>query len=252
MQQLNVLIVEDDVLTATDIRKTLEKAGHQITAVARSFREAVSAVDRQIPDIVLLDIVLSGSLDGVAVGKEILLREQIPIVVLTGSTEEETYQRVKETFIPSGYLTKPFRPLDLRRSVDLAWQNFRPQLSSAGSAALSEDSVFLPVEKGFEKIVKSEVTYISTQKGMHSVHIFEIYKKQPRLVQLSMGHLEQYFSLPNFYRLSRSLLINLNYIERIESGQIKIQDERTLLTIPEAGRPELMKRLAVVRGPKKS
>ncbi|WP_439581896.1 response regulator [Dyadobacter bucti] len=250
MDRLNILIVEDDVLTANDIQRTLEKAGHQVTAVARSFNEAVLAVKRQIPDVVLLDIVLLGSQDGIAVAREILLYKQLPIVVLTASTEEKTYQRVKDTFIPAGYITKPFNPLDLKRSVDLAWQNFRLEILS-GAASTLQDSVFLPVEKGFEKIIKSDVKYIATQKGTHCVNIFEIYKKEPRLIQLSMGHLEQYFSLPNFYRLSRSLLVNLNYIERIEGGQIKIQDEKNLLTIPEAGRPELMRRLTVIRNPRK-
>ena len=250
MQSFNILIVEDDVLTASDIKKTLEKAGHNIIASARSFKEAVAAVKRQIPDVVLLDIHLTGSQDGIAVAREILLYKQLPIIVLTGSTEDETYQRVKETFVPAGYITKPFRHLDLRRLVDLAWQNFRPD-SMSEAASMLQDSVFLPVEKGFEKIVKSEVTYIATQKGTHCVNIFEVYKKEPRLIQLSMGHLEQYFGLPNFYRLSRSLLVNLNFIERIEGTQIKLQDDRNLLTIPEAGRPDLMKRLAVIRGPRK-
>lgn len=250
MHALNILIVEDEVLFATDIKKTLEKAGHFITATARSFREAITAVKRQTPDVVLLDIQLAGSQDGIAVAREILLYQQIPIIVLTSNTEDETYQRAKQSFVPAAYLTKPFRHVDLPRLVDLAWQNFRPD-TLPGSATILHDSVFLPVEKGFEKIMKSEVMYISTQKGTHCVNIYEMYKKEPRLIHLPMGHLEQYFGLPHFFRLSRSLLINLNFIERIEPAHLKIQDHVTLLAIPEASRSDLMKRLAIIRGPRK-
>ncbi|MDQ6481915.1 response regulator [Dyadobacter sp. LHD-138] len=249
MEALNILIVEDDVLTAADIRKTLERTGHRVTASARTFQEAVMAARNERPDLLLLDIHLNGSQDGVAVAGEILKQYQIPIVVLTANTEDETYKRVKETFVPAAYITKPFRHLDLTRVIDLAWHNFRPDAMPEISAVA--DSVFLPVDKGFQKIIKSEVTYIATKKSTHSVNVYEVYKKEPLLINLSMGHLEQYFGLPHFFRLSRSLMVNLNYIERIEGAQLKIQETGILLTIPEAARTDLMRKLAIVRGPRK-
>jgi CheY-like chemotaxis protein len=244
MQSLNILIIEDKVLTANDLKGTLEKAGHHITAIARSYPEAIAAFKRKIPDLILLDIQLAGSQDGVAVAREVLQQQQVPIIVLTANTEDETYLRVKETFIPAAYLTKPFRQPDLTRIVDLAWQNFRPEETT-------QDSFFLPIENGYEKIVKSEVLYITTKKGTHNVYIFEVYKKEPRLIQLSMGHLQPYFNLPHFFRLSRSLLINLNFIERIEGSQLKIQDNAALLPIPETSRVELLKHLAIIKRPRK-
>ena len=210
----------------------------------------MAAARKQPPDLVLLDIHLVGPQDGIAVAREILLHQQVPIVVLTANTEDETYLRAKQVFFPAAYLTKPFRHLDLPRLVDLAWNNFRPEVPPKGPT-MWQDSVFLPVEKGFEKIVKSEVLYITTQKGTHCVNIFEAYKKQPRLIQLSLGYIEHYFTLPTFFRLSRSLLINLSCIEHIKGTQLKFQGSDIWITIPEGSRADLMKHLAIVRNPRK-
>lgn len=238
---MNILIVEDELLTAYDIKNTLISAGHEVTDIARTLSEAVTAVKKQVPDLILLDIILEGSADGVAIAREILQLYRIPIIVLTANTEDSTYQRVKNEFIPAAYITKPFRHIDLPRLVELAWQNFRPETSGSNTAL--QDLVFLPIEKRYEKIQKSEVICISTLKGTHSVHIFEIYRKEPRLVNLSLGHIEQYFTDPVFFRLSRSVLINLTYIDHVENAGLKLHDIDALFPIPDSTRAELMRRL---------
>lgn len=248
---LNILIVEDKLLTATDIKKTLENAGHHVTAIARSAQQATEAVGRQFPDLVLLDIYLAGPRDGISVAEEILAQKQIPIIILTANREDEIFQRAKEVFIPAAYITKPFRHVDLPRLVELAWRNFQPRPVSAETSVLP-DMVFLPVEKRYEKIVRSEVVYISTQKGTHAVTIFEAFRKQPRLVNLSIGYLEPYFNTSAFFRLSRSLIINLSYIQHIENSHIKLEGSDIALLIPESKRAELLKRLTIIRGSRKS
>lgn len=238
---MNILIVEDELLTAYDIKKTLVNAGYQVTDMARNLAEAVASVNRQAPDLVLLDINLEGSADGVTIARKILQIHHVPIIVLTANTEDETYERVKNEFIPASYITKPFRHIDLPRLVDLAWQNFRPETTENSSPL--QDMVFLPIEKRYEKIVKSEIVCISTLKGTHSVHIYEVYRKQPRLVNLSLGHIEQYFTDPVFFRLSRSVLVNLAYIDHVENAGLKLHEIDTLFPIPDSTRAELMRRL---------
>jgi DNA-binding LytR/AlgR family response regulator len=71
----------------------------------------------------------------------------------------------------------------------------------------------------------------------------------PYLFSMNLGHLAQYFSSPNFFRLSRSLLVNLNYIERIERDHIYMRNHESPIQIPEGNKTELMKKLAVIRTP---
>ncbi|GAA4439426.1 hypothetical protein GCM10023091_21550 [Ravibacter arvi] len=243
MESLSVLIIEDEILVAEDLRRTMEKAGHTVPACARSFNDALSAAVTYMPDIVILDIHLAGSRDGIATAQEILAHRQVPIVVLTGSTENETYIRARRNFTPAAYLTKPFRAPDLVRMVELAWQNFSMQPKE--SEGPSQNHIFLPVEKGFEKIVKAEVAYIATRKSTHSIHLFEVYKKTPRTVQLSIAEIEHYFSPPVFYRLSRSLIVNLHLVDRIEGSCLWLQDITTPLVVPESAKADLMRKLTI-------
>lgn len=235
---MNILIVEDELRIATDLKNTLTNAGHQITDIARTVTEAIVSVKKQVPDLILLDIMLEGNADGMVVARKILEMYHIPVIVLTANTEDSIYQQVKNIFLPAGYITKPFRHIDLPRQVELAWQNFRPENSPP-----LQDLVFLPIEKRYEKIIKSEVVCISTLKGTHSVHVFEQYRKEPRLVNISLGHMEQYFTDPVFFRLSRSVLINLSHIDHLESAGLKLQGIETLFPIPDSTRAELMRKL---------
>ncbi len=243
MKALNILIIEDEVILGADIKKTLERAGHTIMAVARSYTDASRALSEGRPDLAILDIMLDGVDDGMKVGRELLYPAGIPIIVLTGNSEDDTYYKVRDAFVPACYLLKPFRHADLPKQIDCAWQNF-----GTDRQVSRQDSVFLPVGKGFDRIQKSEVVYIITEKGTHSVNIHEAYRKTPRLVLLAMGHLSQYFNTPDFFKMSRSLIVNLNYIERIEGGKLKFQDDDQWFSIPEANRSEFMRRLTLIRG----
>ncbi len=73
--------------------------------------------------------------------------------------------------------------------------------------------------------------------------VFEAYRKEARPVSLSIGHVALYFDLPYFFKLSRSVIINLNFIDHIESAGIKLQGINSLLPIPDSTRAEIMRRL---------
>lgn len=242
MTPLNILIVEDDKLLAWDLRKTLEEAGYRTVNVAKNINGALDILDEEHPDLVFLDLFLEEGRDGIEVAREILKRRTIPIIVLTGNMDNVTYERVKKVFLPAAYLTKPFNPADIPRLVELTYQNSRMEDSTSDTFVL-HDSVFLPVGKRYEKFTKSEIICIQTQKGVHAVQVFEAYRRATRPVSLSIGHVGIYFDLPYFFKLSRSVIINLNFIDHIESSGVKMQGIDRLLPIPDSTRAELMRRL---------
>jgi DNA-binding LytR/AlgR family response regulator len=243
MEPLNILIVEDDVITANDIRETLEKAGHHITAIARTYQEAISALKRQPSNLAILDIRLEGSAaDGIITAKELLTIHRMPIIYLTASSETETFQRAKET-LPAAYLLKPFRHAELALQVELAYHHYR--VNQKPSISPDTESLFLPINKGYESISKADVIFLQAEGAY--VNIFLREKETPLLLSMNLGYLSQYFDAPNFYRLSRSLLINLKYVERLEGSSLFMRNHKLPLQIPENSRAELMKKLAVVR-----
>src|SRR5919199_2098452 len=98
MEPLNILIVEDETITAMDLRETLEEAGHKVIGIARDLQTAVKLVRSNPPDLALVDIQLEGSTgDGIATAKELLTYHRMPIIYLTANSEQETFQAAKET-----------------------------------------------------------------------------------------------------------------------------------------------------------
>ncbi len=211
MKPLKILVVEDETITAMDLRETLEEAGHQVTAVARSYEQALRAIKAQLPDLALIDIHLEDSAnDGIATAKKLLTIHHMPIIYLTANSEPETFQSAKQT-LPVAYLLKPFRHDELKLQVELAYHYFQSTLPIADDTPVFR-YLYLPVDKGHEKIDPDDVLYVEADGSY--VEIFLVNKKT-YYISTNLSHLAQYFSAPNFYRLSRSLLINLHQLERL-------------------------------------
>jgi PAS domain S-box-containing protein len=119
MKHAHILVVEDEPIVAKDIQHSLQQLGYRVPATVASGEDALrKAVDAK-PDLVLMDIVLKGSMDGVQTAQWIQRRMDVPVVYLTAFADEETLERVKTTS-PAGYVLKPYQPTELRTTVELA------------------------------------------------------------------------------------------------------------------------------------
>jgi PAS domain S-box-containing protein len=114
-----ILIAEDEQIVAADIRQRLTDLGYAVPAVAGSGEDAVSLASETRPDLLLIDIVLQGTLDGVEAVKQIREELDIPVIYLTAYADEGTVSRARETE-PHGYLLKPFDERELRFSIEMA------------------------------------------------------------------------------------------------------------------------------------
>ncbi len=116
-----ILIVEDEGIVARDLSMTLEEMGYVVCGTVRSSTEALHQAAAQRPDLVLMDIRIKGDADGVEVAAELKRRHHVPVIFLTGSTDEETLQRAFRVE-PDGYLPKPFTRATLRTALEVAFQ----------------------------------------------------------------------------------------------------------------------------------
>ena len=119
MGNAQVLVVEDNAIVAMDIRVKLEALGYSVADVVRSGEEAVVRAAEIGPDLVLMDINLSGDMDGIGAAGHIRSRSAIPVVYLTAHADGETLRRAKQTG-PFGYIVKPFEKRDLHAAVEIA------------------------------------------------------------------------------------------------------------------------------------
>lgn len=107
-----ILIVEDERVIALDIKNRLKKMGYNITNVVSTGEEALWEAKNNEPDVILMDILLSGKLDGINTAEKINRLKNIPIIYLTSYSDEYTIKRAKKTRY-FGYILKPFNEVEL-------------------------------------------------------------------------------------------------------------------------------------------
>ena len=119
MKKSKILIVEDEMLIARELEARLSGLGYGMVGIASSGEEAIRSACEAQPDMVLMDIVLKGDMDGIDVASEIRKRFDIPTVYVTAYADDSTLQRAKVTE-PYGYILKPFSESEIHAAVEMA------------------------------------------------------------------------------------------------------------------------------------
>lgn len=114
-----VLIVEDEVLVAEDIKESLIDLGYCVTAAVETGEEAVIRAKADQPHVVLMDIILRGKMDGIEAAKKIRQQFGIPVVFLSSHSDIDTLERAKESE-PYAFITKPFDDKDIQNAITIA------------------------------------------------------------------------------------------------------------------------------------
>ena len=125
-----IMIVEDDVITVTELIEALRSSGYAIGGTAESGEEAFKMAKKTHPDLVLMDIVMPGKVDGIQAAKKIREELNIPVIFLTGYSEEEYIERAKSAR-SFGYLLKPFVDAQVTSAIEIALYNFELEKSLA-------------------------------------------------------------------------------------------------------------------------
>ncbi|MBN2283015.1 MAG: response regulator [Deltaproteobacteria bacterium] len=118
-QKLVVVVVEDETIIARDIQSKLKRLGYDAPVIASTGEEAIQITEELLPDLVLMDIILKGNVDGIEAADEIRNRFDIPVVYLTAYADEKTLERAKVTE-PFGYMLKPFEERELHSTIEMA------------------------------------------------------------------------------------------------------------------------------------
>ena len=113
------LIVEDEALIAEELRERLLRLGFTVIAAVSSGEEGVEIATRESPDLVLMDIRLSGDKDGVQAAREIREQVDVPIVYLTAHSDKRTVERANQTD-HDGFILKPFLRRELHSTIEVA------------------------------------------------------------------------------------------------------------------------------------
>jgi PAS domain S-box-containing protein len=124
MAKAEILIVEDDGIVAKDIQNRLKSLGFGASTMVPSGEEAIIEVGEKAPDLVLMDIMLKGEMNGTEAAEQIRSQFNIPVVYLTAYTDEEVLNKAKVTE-PFGYIIKPFEDRELNAAIEIALYKHR-------------------------------------------------------------------------------------------------------------------------------
>jgi len=162
----NILVVEDDFVIARLIAESLKDLGYGLAGMVASGEEAVKKAAETHPDLILMDIRLKGSIDGIEAAEQIASLH-IPIVYLTSYSDERTVERAKITE-PYGYLIKPFTDTELKTTLEMAIYKHRRERSTKEQAewfrktlVAITDGVITTNREGFITFMNPAAEFIS-------------------------------------------------------------------------------------------
>lgn len=115
----SIMIVEDEAIVAMDLAQQLEDLGYRIGAIVDNGRDAIATANEIHPDLVLMDIVIKGDMDGIEAARHIGRLQHTPIIFLTAYSDRPTVERAVHS-APYGYLTKPFQIREVRAAIEVA------------------------------------------------------------------------------------------------------------------------------------
>jgi DNA-binding NtrC family response regulator len=130
-----ILIVEDERITAEDLRETLTDLGYVVTASVSNGADAIAQAQENAPDLALMDVRIQGEMDGTETARVLRDRFNIPVIYLTAHADSSTVARAKGAE-PLGYITKPFQEAALHASIEIALHKHGKELKSRGQEEL--------------------------------------------------------------------------------------------------------------------
>lgn len=153
-----IFIVEDESIVAADLAQVLTGLGYEVAGTAVSGPQALTAINSHPPDLVLMDIVLQGPMDGIETATHIRARHDVPIVYLTAYSDPEIISRAKDAE-PYGYLIKPLAERELHATIELALAKSRVENRlRASESRFRELADFLP-QPIFEADADGKITF---------------------------------------------------------------------------------------------
>lgn len=221
---LKIIVVEDEMIIAESIFRSLQSLNYNVLEPVANYTSALELISIEKPDLVLIDIRLSGSKDGIDLANEINAIYAIPFIFLTSNSDPSTIERAKKTH-PAAYLLKPFSKADLFASIEIGLQNFNKikELRTEKSIPMN-DFVMVKHNKAFVKVYFDEILYINSQHIY--IEIVTVSEKK-YLVRTSIS--EYLKLLPVYFlKVHRSYVVNIHYIDEIITQSVILKG----VTIP--------------------
>lgn len=251
MLKINVLVVEDESIVSKDIQNSLIKLGYSVAGAAATGEKALDLIQSERPDVILMDIMLKGDLNGVEVAKIVKNDFKIPVIFLTAYADEATLNKAKLAE-PYGYIIKPFKEIDLQTTIQMAIykhqkeqeaEKERDKLYSLKNEKEHNDGfIFVKSNSKLIKLNTKDIFFIEALKDYVVINTAET----RYTIHSTMKEIEQKMGATEFIRVHRSFIVRLDKIVAIEYPNLHLENNKKLIPIGGSYREDLNNRIKLV------
>lgn len=228
MNNIGILVVEDDLLITLDIERMIAELGYKHLGTFKDGDTALEAIKETKPDLIIMDIRIDGSRDGIETAEDNSLND-IPLIFITSYLDNEYFQRAKKTK-PAAYLVKPFKMLELQRAIELALiRNDDPKVSddnSWGDYVSNNGIVFMKLNNVLYKVSIVDVKWIEVDGNYCYLHTEDkryILKSSLRKI------LDKINPHADFIRVHKQFIVQLRKIKSVNAtDNTLIIDDKTI------------------------
>lgn len=215
----NVVLVEDERELALNIKELLGSLGFYVSAVFDNALGALEFVKLNKVDLLILDIMIKGEMDGISLAMEIKSRMDIPIVFITAYSENEIIKRVIDVS-PDGYLLKPFTKESLKTTLLLSLSSYQKRTNK--EIEIRSDDITIQIrDKGFISLIPASDILYAQADGLYTKIITV---KKTFMIRDILKDVEARLPSNIFLRVHKSYLVNKNAIDSFNGKILQIQD----------------------------
>jgi len=251
MSQINVLVVEDESIVSKDIQHSLKKLGYHVVGAAATGDKALELVKTENPDIVLMDIMLKGEMNGIEVAEIVKNEYNIPVIFLTAYADESTLSKAKVTE-PYGYIIKPFKEIDLHTSIEMALYKHQKSrelekerdylYSLVDNKETIDGFIFVKSNSKLVKLNTKDIYYIEALKDYVVINT----RETRYTIHSTMKEIENKMGTTEFIRVHRSFIVRIDKIAAIDFPNLMLEDDKKVIPIGGSYRDDLSRRIRLV------
>lgn len=251
MSKTNILVVEDESIVSKDIQHSLNKLGYNVVGAASTGEKALELARSERPDIVLMDIMLKGDMNGIETAEIIRNELSVPVVFLTAYADESTLSKAKITE-PYGYIIKPFKEIDLHTSIEMAiYKHGKEQeiirerdllYSIVENKESSNDFIFVKSNSRLVKLKTVDIYFIEALKDYVVIHTADT----RYTIHSTMKDIETKMGTADFIRVHRSFIVRLDKIASIEFPNLTLEQDKKIIPIGGSYRDDLNSKIKML------
>ncbi len=251
MSKTKILIVEDESIVAKDIQFSLNKLGYAVCGIASSCDKAIDLAEKEQPDLVLMDIMLKGDINGIDTALKMKEQFTIPVIFLTAYADEATLEKAKIAE-PYGYIIKPFKEVDLQTTIEVAiYKHGKEQVvkrerdflySIVENKETSSGFIFVKSNSKLVKLKTADIFYVEALKDYVVIHTADT----RFTIHSTMKDIETKLGMSDFVRVHRSFIVRMDKIASIEYPNLSLEKDKKVIPIGGSYRDELNNRIRLV------